>query len=322
MTTSPCLFCAAPGPGDPFVGREMMFGRRDAFGYTACAACRSVQIDQVPENLGDYYPPNYYSMSTVRGNPAVEMAKQQLRRARFQAAWRSPAPVRKLLARVWGEPQYVPWLKAVGADLGSSILDVGCGDGDLLRRLHHVGFRHLAGVDPFLKADTVTAEGIPLWKRTIGETTWRFDLIVFSHSLEHVPDPAADLAAAAACLAPGGHLVILLPIADSYAHRTYGTDWVQLDAPRHLGIPSVRGMEALAKRTGFTVAHTLFVSTAFQFVGSEQYQLGIPLLGERSYAVDPSQSPFSKRDVARFEQQADALNASGDGDTACFVLRR
>jgi 2-polyprenyl-3-methyl-5-hydroxy-6-metoxy-1,4-benzoquinol methylase len=72
-------------------------------------------------------------------------------------------------------------------------LDVGCGGGALLDRLARVGFNKLSGADPFIAADAETPLGVPLMKRYLSEVTGEFDLIMFNHSLEHVPDPVATL---------------------------------------------------------------------------------------------------------------------------------
>ena len=303
----------------------MMFGRRDVFGYTACPACASVQIDQVPDDLGAYYPPDYYSMGTHREKmqaSAAARVKRVLKWLRFRAAHGRPLPVQRALRRVWGEPDFAPWVRLADVRLGSAILDVGSGSGYLLQQLHLVGFTDLAGADPFLEADGEAAPGVPLWRRELAEVEGHFDVICFNHSLEHVPDPAAALRAAADRLRPGGRIVVRLPVADSYAHRTYGADWVQLDAPRHLAIPSHRGMEALAGRLGLAVTGVLYESRSFQFWGSEQYRRGIPLTDGRSYSANPDRSPFTSEDIARFSRHAEQLNADHDGDEACFILQR
>ena len=54
----------------------------------------------------------------------------------------------------------------------------------------------MSGVDPLIAADGETSLGVPLMKRYLSEVTGEFDLIMFNHSLEHVPDPVATLKAA------------------------------------------------------------------------------------------------------------------------------
>ena len=107
-----------------------------------------------------------------------------------------------------------------------------------------------------------------------------------------------------------------IPVAGTRAWRTYREHWVQLDPPRHLFVPSVDAMHRLAARAGLAVADVLFDSTAEQFAISEMYRAGVsPNTPEgRRWRVEPAQR-------RRWEAQARALNAAGDGDQAAFLLR-
>jgi len=95
---------------------------------------------------------------------------------------------------------------------------------------------------------------------------------------------------------------------------------VQLDAPRHIFLHSVRSIEICAEVAGLRVADIDFDSTAFQFWGSEQYKRGIPLESEQSF-LKGNRSLFKKQDIRRFREHADNLNRSQQGDQACFYLR-
>jgi SAM-dependent methyltransferase len=68
----------------------------------------------------------------------------------------------------------------------------------------------------------------------VGSEERRFAAIVFWHSLEHLPDPAGDLARAAGLLVPGGVIVIAVPNAASLQAAWFGDGWLALDLPRHL----------------------------------------------------------------------------------------
>ncbi len=93
----------------------------------------------------------------------------------------------------------------------SEFSDVGCGTGELLDRLSRIGFNNLLGADPFIAADGESAEGVPLMKRDLNAVDGTFDLLMFSHSLEHVPDPVATLKVAYEKLAVGGMCLARVP---------------------------------------------------------------------------------------------------------------
>jgi hypothetical protein len=123
-------------------------------------------------------------------------------------------------------------------------------------------------------------------------------------------------------LADRGTLQIRIPVAGSYAWRTYGVHWLDLDAPRHLFLQTPRSMRLLAEATGFDVESTTFDSDASQFWGSEQYLRGIPLWSSDSYLLNPAAAGFTEEQIDGYSRKADELNASGDGATACFLLRK
>ncbi|MDH4481157.1 MAG: class I SAM-dependent methyltransferase [Rhodoferax sp.] len=206
--------------------------------------------------------------------------------------------------------------------IDSAVLDVGCGSGALVLLLREAGMRNALGIDPFADADLMHA-GQPLVRRsTLDAMDGTFDLIMFHHSLEHMPDQLGTLRLAYQCLRPGGHCIVRVPLSSSEAWAHYGLDWVQLDAPRHFYLHSVDSMQRLVRDAGFSCEHVRFDSTAFQFWGSEQNRKGIALSGPKSNSVNPDASIFSAADIAAFDARARQLNTDKRGDQAGFVLRR
>ena len=119
---------------------------------------------------------------------------------------------------------------------GKSILDYGFGAGTFLR--HCPRECSLFGVE--LDSANVEAVRKSLSKRgynavdlrTIGEKGWRYhalltrryDLVVASHVLEHVKEPAELVKVLMACLTPEGYFLGAFPINERVAHE--GHQWV------------------------------------------------------------------------------------------------
>lgn len=111
---------------------------------------------------------------------------------------------------------------------GGSVLDVGCSTGGFLHQLQ----QRFPGEYQVLGLDVV--EGALAHAQRLGIPTLhgsflavdlrpaRFDAVTFWAVLEHVPEPRRFLAQAAAVLKPGGHCFVLVPNADSLAHRLLG----------------------------------------------------------------------------------------------------
>ena len=308
-----CRACRARGPHTVHHARELMHGTRDRFDYFECANCQTVQIQTVPEaaTLARYYPREYYSFAQRRKN----------RLARWLVAQRDRHVLRlsniggALIGRFRMDP-VLRVLASAGLKPKDRILDVGCGSGRLLERLASAGFSNLMGVDPFIAQDVQTPSGVPIKKVTLAQVTESFDVIMFNHSLEHVPDPVASLKDASRRLAPDGTILVRVPTPSSDAWQVYGIDWVQLDAPRHIVLPSREGAAIMAREAGLAVVDVIDDSGTFQFTGSEQYKRDIPL---RNGAHKPL---FSRDDIARFAERAATLNARHRGDQAMFILRR
>ena len=106
-------------------------------------------------------------------------------------------------------------------------------------------------------------------------------------------------------------MICRIPVATAWAWREYGEHWVALDAPRHLFLHTEDSMRRLAVASGFRIERVVYDSTSFQFWGSEQYRLGIPLMDPRSHHVDPKRSPFGKAQIAEWERRAEELNRRG-----------
>jgi hypothetical protein len=108
----------------------------------------------------------------------------------------------------------------------------------------------------------------------------------------------------------------------SFAWEYYRTDWVQLDAPRHFFIPSIRSMELLAKKADLRLGHIEYDSTDFQFWGSEQYRNDISLFSKSSYLIKPRKSMFNYKDIRSFKKRAKQLNAEKQGDQVALIFKK
>ena len=326
--TDICSICGNTASNRVFTAREMMFGRRDRFEYLECARCGCVQLKTVPKDLSPYYPDNYLDIAARYAPRSVLVRFLRHHRARH---WLNGGdPLGRLMAAMFGAPQdigfgivnpYV-WLRRCGVGFDSEILDVGCGSGALLLMLRDDGFPNVEGVDLFIRESLTYENGVRILKGDISGIQKQYDLIMLHHSFEHMPEPLAVLKQLRHLLRPNRFVVIRIPVASSFAYRKYGADWVQLDAPRHLYLHTVKSMELLAAASGFRIADVVHDSTEFQFWASEQYRDDIPLRDERSYLTNPGRSLFPPTQIADFRRAADDLNRKGDGDSACFFLQR
>jgi 2-polyprenyl-3-methyl-5-hydroxy-6-metoxy-1,4-benzoquinol methylase len=134
------------------------------------------------------------------------------------------------------------------------ILDVGCGVGDFLGSLAHLGWETYGTEISEAGAGLARARGIRAYR---GELTAAgfpddfFDVVTLWHVLEHVPDPLAQLAEIRRILKPEGLLVVEVPNARSATFSLTKEKWYYLDVPRHLQHFTPATLDAILGQAGF-----------------------------------------------------------------------
>jgi 2-polyprenyl-6-hydroxyphenyl methylase / 3-demethylubiquinone-9 3-methyltransferase len=165
--------------------------------------------------------------------------------AKFTAlaqSWWDPAGPSKPLHQL--NPQRLRFIEAAASLSDASVLDVGCGGGILSESMARAGARVL-GID-LSQAVLDVAElhalesKLALEYRAIAaeeladQRPAAFDLVTCMEMLEHVPDPAASMAALARLVKPGGNVIISTlnrkPLA--FAVAIIGAEYIARVLPR------------------------------------------------------------------------------------------
>lgn len=327
MSTQACRVCGEDAGADPVHLREMMFGWREPFAYRRCHVCGSLSIDEIPQDIGRFYPAAYYAnharLLVSQDPPWRRTAIRALVGERLFAAKGPLLPLAHRLATV---PRQIDEVQSLidGAGLRSfddAVLDVGCGAKPVrLAILRKLGFRQLRGLEPFIDHD-LEYQGITVQRGQLADVTGRYRLVAFHHSFEHVPDPLATLRQARDRLEPDGRCLIRTPIMGTALWREYGSDWVELDAPRHIVVLSLLGLDRLAARAGFAVERITWESGDWEFIASEQYRRDIAMNEPASWFSDPTNGAFDADRLASFRSEARRLNAIGDAGRAAIWMR-
>ena len=312
-----CKICGNSENNKEYLVREMMFGFRDESTYFECSKCGCLQIAVIPKNMRKYYPSNYYSFKKGESSNFV---KQILKRKRVEYALFKKGLIGKVIYRKYPDLLF-DVISRTGVNYNSKILDLGCGAGNLLYSLNEAGFKNLVGVDPYINGEVIDGD-VKILKKTVHElpNSQKFDLIISNHSFEHITDQLETLVKVSKILSGKGVCLIRMPVKTEYIWNRYGVNWVQIDAPRHFFIHTIKSSELLAKKSGLIIQDVVFDST--EFWGSEQYNRDIPLRAENSYSVNPKRSIFTKKQVMEYRRKAEGLNKNKQGDQAGFILRK
>lgn len=216
----------------------------DACGYGRIAATLA------PDEVAGFYQVDYYTHSAAAASSA---RGGLLERVRTHLAWRldrgedfSPGEV--------GPP--------------GRIVDIGCGAGVNMARLHAAGF-DVVGIEPDPAARAVAsryglvhagaAEDPPA---SAGQG---FDYALMSHVLEHTIAPAQALARTRALLREQGKLIVEVPNCNAAGFWKFGPSWPWTDLPRHIHYFTRRSLTRLLADAGFEVTQTHYTGYTRQF---------------------------------------------------------
>lgn len=310
-----CRICGNAANNLSYTVKEMMFGTGDQFSFFQCSRCDCLQISEIPEDMSGYYPEDYYSFSLDPRKKYRNRIISRIRRFGDYYTVMNRGILGKLISNTSPNKKLLP-LSKVKLTIQSKILDVGCGTGWRLYALKEAGFHGVLGIDPYLK-ETITYEnGLTIFRKSIhqleGKAEW--DIIMYHHSFEHLPDPVENLSSASMLLKPGGTCLLRIPTVSSFAWEQYREHWFQIDAPRHFFLHSVESIRLLAERTGFRLERIVYDSSVDQFRDSELYKRGIPLRSRQAKGF------FSDAQIQKWKREANRLNKAGRGDQAIFYL--
>lgn len=315
-----CIICSNATDNKSFTFQELQLGLKESFNYQLCSNCGTMQLVEIPENLGKYYPnEDYYSFNLKL---EVNDKANTLRKIKTDYLLFGKQPILgRLLSLGYKMNELYDWVKNTGAKYDDAILDVGTGNGSLLAKLFNIGFKNLTGIDPFIN-ESKDYRSIKILKKDLFEVEEKYDVVMMHHSLEHMFKPLEALQQVYKILKPGGRALVRVPIMGNYGWKTYGAFWCGIDAPRHIFIPSEKGLKQLVTDAGFTINKFYYDSFDYVIWASEQYKKGIALHDKNSHLINEEASMFSKEQLKAFRKKMIEENAKGNGDMACIYLSK
>lgn len=138
------------------------------------------------------------------------------------------------------------------------VLDLGCATGELLATIRALGNAHVIGIEPSVQAAALARRRYRLDVRTgtledAELPDGSVDVVLMSHTIEHLPSPSQTIAEIARVTSDRAHLLLWLPNVDSWAAAVFRRDWIGYDAPRHLHDFSISTLARLLAQHGFAV---------------------------------------------------------------------
>lgn len=243
------------------------------FTYVQCIKCKLVWLNPRPSknSILNYYPKVYraYKPNVTNLNILQRFVRSSIMANNFIA---------KLLVK---DPLF--FIKK------GKLLDVGCGSGKYLNILKGWGWKTY-GVEINSKAafwaNKINCGNVETGDLFSGRYKSNyFNVVRFSHVLEHVPSPTAELKETRRILKKNGHVVIQIPNIDSLFFNIFRSNWYQLDAPRHLYHFSSRNLTKLLKKTGFRNIRITYQQSPYSLYRSLLYLNNKSNVETRNYFI-------------------------------------
>jgi len=264
---------ACPLCGGIPIGRPEVYARADdeaqfadIWHYDRCARCRSLYLRDRPDvnSLPFAYAEYFTHANPLPGEHVSKSWKQRwidgYNMIRFGVD-RSKSSL--LGAFVFSLLLPVRWMLDVqGRNIpkdfchnGKSLLDVGCGNGDFMRRAIEMGLE-CSGCEPDQAAASLCRKyGLDVLHGDAFDPAMdqrRFSVITLNHVIEHVENPVRLVSRLHSLLEPEGILWMGLPNPSAIGVSLFGKAWKGFHPPFHLAIPDQTLLKRWLSDAGFT----------------------------------------------------------------------
>ena len=320
-----CNLCRADNTRLMFHARDRQSREKRPFNIVKCKKCDLAYLNPRPtkKEIIQHYPPWYHSR-----------AQKEI--------------VNLEATTIWG----IPWREAMQKKAApilrykreGKILDIGCGDGSLLKFMEELGWETY-GIDFSGDSTRYAREvlGLNVFPGRLEEVSYPedfFDIIIFFHVLEHLSDPLDTLKKVLPLLKADGVLLIEVPNFASFEARIFRSRWIGIDAPRHLYHFTPRTLEAMLKSAGFNAIELGFITEQTRYVAGYSESLRYCLMDWGLYPLrrkrpelkekesnensgaTPWNSPLHSTEYAIFYPVAYILNRVGLGSNLLAAAKK
>ncbi len=218
-----CPLCTSNNDAFIMQGRDPYLDRNETFKVVKCLGCGLLRLKTVlpPEQLEEWYEAHYggHQQTLEQATTGSDVKDQK-------------SPNRGLLRKL-AQLNYQNHVASILPAEGK-ILEVGCGTGNIIAQLKERG-AEVTGIEPDKAACNIARlNGLEVYSmpfEEFHEHGKKYDHILFSYVLEHIPDPVSTLKLAGKLLQPNGQIHIFTPNNDSLARHLFKSNWMSWHIP-------------------------------------------------------------------------------------------
>lgn len=250
LEDAPCPHHCPPSDELVLEGMDRLHGLPGKFRVVRCRHCGLMRTNPRPtrETIGAYYPESYapYQATTVSSRPAKPLKWHH----------RAKERIRKFFGR---DMRRLPPISP------GHMVEIGCASGDYLMQMQAAGWS-TEGIE-FSPSATAQARARGLHVQTASVESAEppqkpADIVTAWMVLEHLHQPVEDLRKIRTWVKPDGYLVGVVPDADAWDRKKFGTYWYALHLPNHLFHYTPKSLRRLLAEAGWDLVQVRWQANA------------------------------------------------------------
>lgn len=271
--------------------------KKEFFKLMKCRRCGLIYLNPRPheEEMSKYYPSWYHSRADTK---FLDIEKTKIGGISWREAMQKKA-----------EP--ILRYKTSG-----KILDIGCGDGSLLKFLKEFGWQTF-GIEPHRPSSLYAKEvlGLNVFSGRLGEANYpdeSFDVITLLHVLEHLHDPSEVLKKSFWLIKRDGILIVEVPNFGSFEAKIFRSKWVGISAPLHLYHFTPQSLRLMLENCGFVPMKVGFFPEITRYVAGYSESL-------RYFLRDLGLYPVRRKRIESMKQEGVLESSSMDASSSSML---
>lgn len=236
-----CRICGNNQGNKEIKLKGTMYGTTGEYQYFRCGKCGCLQIEDMPDDIGAFYDTGKYY--------AFNMEKRKLKNKLLYLQMKHQVKHFDLLGKAVQMIYPVNYYFYNLISISDALLDVGCGEGEMLCWLKELGYEKVMGIDPYIPEDRYFKGELLVCKGDAKDYRFehKFKMVTMIHALEHVYEQQMEIAALDKLVENGGYMVFQLPVFSEYYWKEYGQNLYTLDPPRHFYLHTKKSLQELMK---------------------------------------------------------------------------